>query len=87
MNLSPLLSPPTFSRQFAFKFNKLSAFFWPFFYIGGYIYGCYSHQKEPKSLKLLLKEPVFLVVTKVVTSFLEVLNFDLEFWQISGLAR
>ena len=70
MNLSPILSPPTFSRQFAFKFNKLSAFFWPFLYTGGYIYRCYSHQNTYKPLIYLLKKPVFLVVTKVVTVIL-----------------
>jgi len=70
MNLAPTLAPPTFSRQFAFNFNELSAFFWSFLYIEGNIYRCYRHQKETKLLNLLLKEPVFIVVLLVVLNFL-----------------
>ena len=45
--------------------------FCPFSYIEGVIYrGGYMHQKGLKPLKLLLKEPVFIVVQRVVLKFL-----------------
>jgi len=37
MTLAPNIAPPTFLRQFAFKFNGLRAFFGLFLYRGGYI--------------------------------------------------
>ena len=69
MSLSPKLSPLFFSG-FPFvnssTYDRFGAFS---YYRGGYIYGAYCHQKRVNTMKSLLKEPVLIVVTKVVTLF------------------
>jgi hypothetical protein len=57
---------------FPLQYHGLNACF-PYLYKReGDIYGAYCHQNTYKALISLLKEPVFVVVTKVVTLFEEV---------------
>lgn len=58
-----------FSRQFTYNINYLRLFLCPFIRERGVKGGAYCHQNTHKSLIYLLKEPVFIVVTKVVTRY------------------
>jgi hypothetical protein len=58
-----------FFASFSFLIHGLKPVFLPLYVVEGGIYGAYTHGDTYKQLISLLKEPVFEVVTKVVTIF------------------
>ena len=58
-----------FFTSFTLYYHIFEAVFLPLYIVEGGIYGAYCHQNIFNALISLLKRPVFLVVTKMVTNF------------------
>jgi hypothetical protein len=67
MNFVTKLVTTYLYASISFIIHGLKAIFSPLLMREGVIYGAYCHQNILKILISLLKEPVFIVVTKVVT--------------------